>query len=478
MRQLTGPDAFHVLSERPSEHMHTIKVVIVDRASTPEPLTYPSARRWAAHRFPQVAPLRRRLVMLPLHLARPVWIEEQSIDVDQHLYRAVLPAPGTTAQLDELISDVASRPLDRRHPLWESWFVEGLEGDRIAYVVKIHHSLADGFASVRILEEMFDDATVPAAAEPADRMPSKLALFRFGVRSQLQSMRHMRSVVHRTRVAMKAGRERKKTGATPATRPLTAPLTRFNRRLTANRIFVDATLSLDEMREVKNALGGSLNDVFLAVCSGALRRYLVEHDELPDEPLTAAMPMSIRKPDQPDLYGNYLSAWYVTLATNVAHPVERYDAVVRSAEAMREWVAADPGLAAAWQEYFWLYRLVALYPLYKILEPLTKKAAYGVIVSNVRGPHQMTHQGAPVVGIRSMGPLSFSLGLNFTAWSYDGEFSVGIQACRDHVPDLQRIGDLVVEELGVLRAAAAARPPSVDGTSRSAQPSAIPSGTT
>jgi len=458
MRQLTGMDEFHLMHETPSQHMHTIKIAIVDPAQGDRPITYASTRESAARRFLAIPPLRCRLVRIPFGLARPFWADVGELDLDYHVRRAAVPAPGRDAEFDEVVSDIANVGLDRSKPLWQLWFVEGLEGGKVALVFKMHHSIADGFASVRIFEDIFSDAGESAAGEGAtavsgERIPSRLHLLALGLLSQLRLWAALPRLLGRTRAAMKAGRERKAAGGEPAVKPLTGPMTRFSRPITPNRVYVNVTLPLNELRRLHGELGCTVNDIFVTLCGGALRRYLEKRAELPDEPMTAAMPVSIRREDEMESYGNRISYWYVALGTEADEPLGRLASVRRSIQAAREWNQGDLDLPGDWEDFTWLF-VRGFLGLLTFAEHRTGKVTCNATVSNVHGPRPLVYQGAPVLAVRSMGPIEGSRGINFTAWSYGDDFAIGIQACREHAPDLRELADHLAAELVALETVA------------------------
>jgi WS/DGAT/MGAT family acyltransferase len=244
----------------------------------------------------------------------------------------------------------------------------------------------------------------------------------------------------------------RKRGAPPVTPPLTGPMTRFNKPITPNRAYVDVTISLQTLRDAKDALGGTLNDVYLTLCGGAVRRYLEDHGELPGPSLIATSPVSLRTDEESGAYGNRISYWYVTLGTDEADPVTRLEAVMRSTQAARQWASSDRSLFSDWQDYYVLFRLLTR-RLLALTERIMRRPAFNAIVSNVRGPARLTFQGAPVVAVRSMGPIVPPECLNFTAWSYGDDLSIGIHACREHAPDLRSMADHLRDELDLLEKA-------------------------
>jgi WS/DGAT/MGAT family acyltransferase len=458
MRQLAGTDAYHVLEERPGQHMHTMKIVVVDAASASTPITVESTRRWAAEAATLVPALRWRLVGAPLRLGRPFWLDAAALDVDHHVVGCTIAPPGGPEQLDGAIADIASTPLARDRPLWQLWVLDGLADGEVALAFKMHHAIADGGASVRILEELFG-AIEPPGRGVAESAPSRLTLAMTALAAQVRQWAGFPRIMGRQITSLREAHAMRKSDAPPVTPPLAGPMTRFNRPITPNRVYVDVTVPLQSLRHAKDALDATLNDVYLTLCGGAIRRYLAEHDELPSASLTATSPVSLRTDEESGAYGNRISYWYVTLGTDQADPVARLAAVSQSTQAARQWAASDKSLFSDWQDHYMLFRLLTR-RLLAVTEKLVRRPAFNAIVSNVRGPGRLTFQGAPIVAVRSMGPLVAKQCLNFTAWSYGDDLSIGIHACREHAPDLQTMGRHVREELAALEQATenAARP--------------------
>ena len=452
MRQLSGVDALHVLEETDTQHMHTIKIAVVGPGPDGPP-TVQQVRAWARERLPRIPPMRWRVHKIPLGLGRPVFVDAGPFDVDAHIRVDELPAPGTDEQLDEVVSAIASEQLDRSRPLWELTVVTGLSGQRIALVFKLHHSIMDGQASVRFLEVAFDSdeelpyEPVPAEPEP---VPTKGELVRFALRSQLRLYAHLPKVTARSFAAIRDNRSRKKAGAPPVTNPMSGPSTRFNRLPVAERVYVDVTVPFAEIKTLKDATGATVNEVFVTLCGGAIRRYLQESEGVPDRSLIAAHPVSLRRDGEQDAFGNRTSYWYVSLGTDIADPLERLPVVRNSLNAAREWATGDQELFAVWQDYYLLFGVMTLKTL-ALAEKLSGRPAFNAIVSNVRGPRPLSLAGCPVVAVRSMGPITRVLGLNMTAWSYGDDFSIGLQSCAEFMPDLRRMRDHLRDELDAFR---------------------------
>ncbi len=468
MRQLSGVDALHVLEETDRQHMHTVKIAILGPDATGAAVTVETVRAWAEQALVRISPLRWRVRKIPGGLGRPVFIDGGRFDVDRHLRVEHLPTPGSSEQLDEVVSRVASERLDRAFPLWELTYVDGLDprefsGGLVALVFKLHHAIMDGQASSRFLQLAFGSPDLhrfPPPPQPEPE-PTKAELVRFALRSQARLYARLPHVTRRSVASIRQNVNRKKSGAAPVVNPLSGPSTRFNKPLLPERVYVDVTVPFADIRRLKDTTGRTVNEVFVTLCGGAIRRYLREHGELPDRCLNAAHPVSLRGDDEQDAFGNRTSYWYVSLGTDVEDPLERLEAVKDGLDAAREWAKGDVELFAVWQDYYLLFGVFTLKML-TVAERLARRPAFNAVVSNVRGPAGLTLGDAPVVALRSMGPITRVLGLNMTAWSYGDDFSIGLQSCREFMPDLRQLGDHLRAELADFLAAAenrAARSP-------------------
>jgi WS/DGAT/MGAT family acyltransferase len=455
MRQLSGVDALHVLEETPGQHMHTIKIAILGpRDGSPVPAD--EIRGWVRDRLPFIPPMRWQVMKIPMGLGRPVFIDTGGFDLDKHVFVESLSGPGDEAQFDAVVSRIASIQMRRDRPLWELTIVEGLEGDRVGLIFKIHHAIMDGTASVRFFEIAFDGGEpMPFTTIPdPDPVPSRGELTRFALRSQARQYRHLPAVIRRSIAAGRDNRARKLSGAPPVVNPLSGPSTRFNGLPRPERIYADVTLPFARIQGLRTTTGATINEVFVTLCGGAIRRYLAARNETPDRCLNCAHPVSLRRPEEIDNFGNRTSYWYVALGTDVEDPMQRLHAVKQSLDAAKEWAKGDAELFAVWQDYYLLFGKMTLKTL-SVVERAARRPAFNAVVSNVRGPKPLSLLGAPVVAVRSMGPITRTLGLNMTAWSYGDTFSVGLQSCRDFMPDLRRLGGHLRDELDAFEQAAA-----------------------
>jgi diacylglycerol O-acyltransferase len=455
MRQLSGVDALHVLEESSGQHMHTIKLAIVGPRPDGTAVSVEDIKAWARERLPQIPAMRWTVAKIPMGLGRPVFLDAGPFDVDRHLFVERLSS-GDALEFDELVSRIASVQLRRDRPLWELTIVEGLPDRQVGLVFKIHHATMDGVASVRFFELAFDSEVpldlgpVPTTPEP---VPSRSQLMKFALKSQAQLYAQLPAVVRRTAASARDNRARKASGAPAVVNPMSGPSTRFNRLPLPDRIYVDVSIPFSRISALKTVTGSTINEVFVALCGGAIRRYLEAHDETPDKCLNIAHPVSLRRPDEIDNFGNRTSYWYVALGTDISDPIERLAAVKSSIDAAKEWAKGDTELFAVWQDYYLLFGKLTL-KILSVAEKLSKKPLFNAVVSNVRGPQPLAIAGAPVTAVRSMGPITRVLGLNFTAWSYGDTFSIGVQSCRDFMPDLRVMAEHLEAELEAFEKAA------------------------
>jgi WS/DGAT/MGAT family acyltransferase len=456
---MLGADEYHLYVEAPSQPQHTLKSMLVDPSGAHEPLTYERVREWAGEVLPHIAPLRWQLAGRPIGLGHRFLLNRPDLDLDYHVRRAVAEPPGGREQLGAVLSRIMGGSLDRARPLWQLWLVEGLAEGRVALVWKLHHALADGGGCVDLFEAAFQHAAderpeVPSERPPSDPRPARMELVRVGWRTIPPRVRKFPGLLYRSWRAASIGRRRRKDGIPGPARPFEAPETRVNRPFTPNRLCVWTTLSFDDITVVRKAFDCTVNDVFVAVCAGAIREYLDRTGELPEKSLTTNIPVSIRQQHEQGVYGNRVSTWFVSLATDVADPVDRLAAVKRNTRAAREFydARASERLMFEWQDYDWLFKPFVM--MGHVSTRLAKRPAYNTIVSNVRGPSPLWFDGAEILDIQSMGQLASGLGLNLTGWTYRGQMNVGIVACPEHAPDLWTLADALPTALAELEAAA------------------------
>ena len=393
----------------------------------------------------------------------PSWAElaPEEIDLDYHLRHSALPAPGSQRELGVLVSRLHSTKMDRRYPLWECHVIEGLEEDRWSLYMKAHHSQIDGVGGIRLLRRILSVDPEARGMRPpwvvGTRGPDQSGVTRaprseierapVGVRERVTGGVRSAAVVAgslgRTYAESLTG-----VGAEDGRAvPFRAPKSLFNGRIHTPRRFATQHYATDRMKAVATAAGGSLNDVFLAISGGALRRYLIEQDALPREDLIANVPVSVRPGTEAGV-GNAITFLYARIGVDVADPVGRIRAIQASTRLGKERLPTVDG--AAMDTYTAALMLPFIGQAVLGLGGRGRPAA-NLVISNVPGPAEKRYlDGSPMEEIYPVSLLFNGQALNITAVSYDGEFNIGYTGCRDSIPHLQRIAVYSGEELDLL----------------------------
>jgi len=388
-----------------------------------------------------------------------------------------VPPPGGDEQLGALVGDLVGRKIDRSRPLWEMWVVEGLSGGRKAVVAKIHHAIVDGVSGSEVATLLMDLEAEPAtppvpAPEDVDvdgDDPSAGELVVRGLtNAAMTPVRTGQFLVQTARQAARLIPLRRK--PRPAAVPFQAPRVSFNAELSPHRRFAFTSVPLDEVRRIKASCGVKVNDVVLAVCAGALRRYLIDRRELPDAPLVAQVPVSMRADGDHDV-GTKVAAMFASLATDRADPLERLAAIAegtRSAKEMQQALAAEKIMGISEMAPPALIdlasRMYTLAGLDRGIPPVMN-----TIISNVPGPSfPIWCAGSPVEALYPMGPLLYGCGLNITVFSYRDQVDVGFLVCPELVPHPWRLAagvEAAMEELSAACGGAAGVPGASSGES-------------
>src|SRR6202522_2451183 len=357
MQQLTGLDASFLALETTTTTGHVGGVCVLDPSGAPKRLTLARLTEVLAERVPLVPVLRQKLLNVPFGLDQPYWIDDPDFDIEYHVREIALPRPGSDTQLTEQVSRLHARPLDRSRPLWEIYLITGLAGRRAAVYTKIHHAAIDGASGTELLTVLLDltpaGRDLPAAEPFSPASPPALpalaakAVARMAWRP-VQTVRLTNELVKilptlapavNTLVGGMLGLNRGDGGIT-APPPGRAPATPFNKPITPHRRIAFRSVDLATVKTVKNAFGVSVNDVVMAMCAGALRRWLTDHHALPDQPLVAMIPVSVRDPASKGALGNKVSAMLATLPTSVAEPGLRLEIVHAATQAAKAQQAA------------------------------------------------------------------------------------------------------------------------------------------
>jgi diacylglycerol O-acyltransferase len=471
MQQLTGLDAAFLAMETPAMYGHVGSICILDPSSAATPITLASLTELIESRLHLIPPFRRRLVEVPLGLDMPYWIEDPDFDIEYHVRELALPAPGDDQQLAEQAARLHARHLDRRRPLWELYLIHGLAGGRIAIYTKVHHAAIDGVSGNDLLAAVLDTTPEGRPAEDVpervtESAPSAISMLARsawslagnpirGARltySLARSLPTLAASPARPRLPVidrLLGRDAKVVLASPGLR---APATPFNKPIGPHRRWAFRTVPFEDVRAVKNASGTTVNDVVMALCAGVLRRWLDDHDALPDVPLVAAVPVSVRTEEQKGTGGNRVSTMMAALPTNLSDPAERLQAAHEAMRAAKEQHGAMPADLLADVTQFAMpalagqaARLSARLRLVERINP------FNLIISNVPGPNiPLYYAGARLLQYYPLSAIAEGQGLNITVMSYDGGLHFGLIADRDLVPDLEVMAGYLVEELKVL----------------------------
>jgi diacylglycerol O-acyltransferase len=476
MERLSGLDASFLYMETPSLHMHVSMAAIFDPSTVPGGYSFEKVRSLVSERLRAVPVFTRRLVEVPFRLDHPYWVDDPHFDLDYHLRRAALPSPGGLDELAEFVGDVCGRQLDRGRPLWEMYLVEGLAGDRIALVTKIHHCTIDGVSGAELLAELFDlvpdppPRPAPEGGRASESSPSDAQLLAQALVHRLTRPVDVARLAWKTgRAVLDVRRIRQSGGPGRAALPLTAPRTSMNAAITPHRKVAFASIALEDLKRVKRATadaGTTINDAVLALCTGALRRYLAERGELPDVPLVATVPVSVRPPEGAAKGSNRVSAMFVALPTNIEHPIEQLAFIREGTKgAKEEHQALGADALMNWAEHATPNVFSAAARTYTRLKLADRhRPVHNLIISNVPGPDfPLYFGGAELVAGFPLGPITDGAGLNVTVMSYRGAMNWGFMACRETVPRVDRLAGYVHEALEELLEAAGLDPPTPTG---------------
>lgn len=425
---LAGLDANFLYAETPRSLMHTLKIGVFDDVTCDRPTLMKLVLAGIDRRVGAIGALRRRAVPVPLGLGHPVWADDPDFCASRHVFHRTVRAPGSDADRDRAIADIASRPLRRDRPLWEVWLLDGLADSTLVVVCKLHHALADGAAALQMIHAIAEPLSDPGDA-PDGALPSRRQLLSHAIRRKRGFGRRLGDLLSETARSTLAMVRTARGGSDGFPRPFEAPRTVLNGALPAHRQFATASLSLGRIKAVKRALGVTVNDVVLGLAGQAVTQWLEAAGELPDEPLLATVPVGLSRPAGDG--GNHLSNIITAIPTRGRDPVQRLLAIRRTTRAA---MAAHDVLGkrtmAAWAEFTPPAAFAGALRAYDRLGLADRhRPPVNLIVSNVRGPDlPLTLGGAPLRALYSVGPVLHGIGLNLTAWSYAGRLNVAALA--------------------------------------------------
>jgi diacylglycerol O-acyltransferase len=459
LKHLSIVDGAFLHLETPEMPMHVGSVHLFE---LPEGYTgswYEAVKAHVTARMHLAPVFTRKLALMPFDLANPVWITDDDIDLDYHMRTLTLPKPGTLAQLHALVGRLHSMLLDRSRPLWEFYVIDGLESGQVAFYGKVHHAAIDGQAGVMLGQSIFDLTPEPRKVRPPRaRRTSRYQLgvaelLAAGLENQLNQVLGFarllpglaRSLASTLGTAVQGLRTSGAGGGKKAVKAGTtwklAPPTPFNHPITNQRSFTAVSLPLGETRRIGKALGASINDMVLWLCSTALRSYLADARELPPKTLVAGVPISLREAGDTTM-NNQVAGTLIDLGTQQADPLKRLAIIQAGTAAMKKQMGTwggvlptdFPSLGSPWL----ISGLASLYGRSRLADRLR---VANVTISNVPGsPVPVYLAGAKMLDHSPVSIVVHGVALNITVQSYMGQLCFGLIACRRAVPDVDELG--------------------------------------
>jgi WS/DGAT/MGAT family acyltransferase len=455
MKQLNIQDAGFIYQETDCTPMHISGLGIYDYASTSRQRATLQIIEYLEQRI-HIAPiLKKKLRHVPGGWDRPFWVDDEEFSLARHVHHLGLPALGNREQLNQLVSQIISEPLDMSRPLWEVYFIENLnnvEGvgkNSFAILTKIHHSCIDGASSANIICAMHDlepDAKPmarPANDESSAKLPGRYeVLARAYANNVVNSIEQSIAVCKRlpslTKTATQLYRGERDSGA-----KLRVPNTRFNKTPGRERIFASGSFKIDDIKAVRRAAPGvTFNDVMVAVVSGGLRKYLQHHDELPAQSLGAMLPQNVRdEAAATESHGNMVSGLFTTIHTDIEDPLERLLAIHNSTTRAKQF-AREEDLASIFPSLMggFLYprtgkAFARVNQRYRLMERIGP-VVLNTVITNVPGPtFPLYHDGAKMVSYAGVPPLTDGVGLSHAIYSYCDQVTLAVVSCRDMMED-------------------------------------------
>ena len=466
MEQLTGQDASFLYSETPNAPLHVATLSIYDQTNVPGGyLRFTDILASNAERIHLSGTMRRKVIRVPMDLDHPYWVEDKTFDLEYHIRHIGLPEPGDWRQLYILAARIMARPLDMSKPPWEMYYIEGLGNldglpdDCFAVIAKTHHCAIDGASTVALAELMHDFTPEPQVIPPPetpwrgedDPAPLELMARTFG--NNITKPLQMAEVLTQS---IPAARKFWQTMADRPMQPLApVPKTRFNRVITGHRVIGFCRFPLDEVRAWRKRVeGATVNDAMVAVCGGALRRYLDAKLELPADSLVAMAPINVRSESEKGSFGNKVAAMLISVGSHIEDPLQRLQHVHASSSQSKALANAVGARQMTDAMQFIPGSLMVMGARYASEMGLANQQnpTFNVTVTNVPGPQvPLYSMGAELKTMLGFAPLTDGVGLMFPIGSYNGEIMVSFTACREMLPDPEFMETCIQEAYAEMR---------------------------
>ncbi|MFT5676332.1 MAG: diacylglycerol O-acyltransferase [Paraglaciecola sp.] len=464
MEELSGLDASFLYLETPKIPMHIGGVSIIEGS-----LQFDDFRQFVQDRLHTVDKLTQKLVTVPMSLDRPYWVDDPDFDLSLHLHRTALPRPGGWKELRYLASRLFSQQLNRERPLWEFIFVEGLDTipqvpkGSVALISKMHHAGFDGKSGADLMTMLYDVSPKPRFVPPpqpkvVEEIPGPVGLMAKSAYNFITRPGKLPGLLWDTgKSTLKAGYLTRSQGIKLPTMPFSAPKTRFNDTVEVERVWNSTILDIHRVKALRKVIEGvTLNDVILAICAGALRRYLLEKNELPDKPLVAMVPVSTRTDEEKNAMGNQVSAMYVQLATDLEDPVKRLEKIhlnTTIGKLYQDAIDAKSLMGYAELIPFGLAGVAARFysraAIAKHINP-----PFNLVITNVPGPQIPLYlAGHKLIVTMGTAPIMDGMGLIMPICSYNGTISISPTSSANLMPDLDKLTRYIRESANELEEA-------------------------
>jgi diacylglycerol O-acyltransferase / wax synthase len=458
MQRLSGLDASFLYLETAKQPLHVCSILDLDTSTMPGGYTFDRFRDAFSLRIKAMPQFREKLADSRFNLDHPVWVDDKDFDIDRHMHRIGLPAPGGRRELAEICGHIAALPLDRSRPLWEKWVIENVagtdphEGGRLVVMTKVHHAGVDGVTGANLMSQLCSTEADAPPPDPVDG-PGDASSLEIAVSGAIRYATRPLKLVNALPVTVSSVVDtvrRARTGLAMAP-PFAAPKTTFNTNVTGHRNVAFMQLDLEDIKTVKNHFGVKVNDVVMALVSGVLRKFLADRGELPDNSLVAMVPVSVHeKSDRPGR--NQVSGMFSRLETQIENPVERLKSIAEANSVAKQHSSAiGATLLQDWTQFAAPAVFGVAMRVYAASRLSGARPVHNLVISNVPGPQvPLYYLGCEVKAMYPLGPIFHGSGLNITVMSLNGGLDVGIVSCPELLPDLWDMADDFKSALGEL----------------------------